>query len=973
MAVRPPAAASFGMSKRARVLMIIGVALAVLILAASLVAQLLVRYWWYQETGYTEVFWTTWRTRAVLFLVFGAVAALVIGLNAYLAYRLRPAFRPLTAEQQNLEQYRRVIEPRSRLLLIVTTLAAFLFGGYAAQSQWRSYLTWANSTDFGRTDPQFGLDVSFYTFELPFLRFSLTYLFAVVGFAIVIAAAIHYLYGGIRLNSPGQRFATATLAHLAVLLGVFVLLKALGYWFDRYDLMFSTRGKNFYGAAAADVNAMLPAKTILAIVAIICALAFFATLLMKNFAIPAMALALMIVASLAIGTAYPAIYNRFVVTPNANVKEAEYIERAMDATLAAYGLDEVDYQAYPAKSTAEPGEIRADAGTIPHLRLLDPNVISEVVQQNEQVVRVYSFADRLDIDRYTIDGESKDYVVAVRELDPSRFSEAQRNWINMHTYYTHGYGFIAAPANEVDEKGMPNFVNSGFEGGEIEVKQPRIYFGELNNEYSIVGTEDGKHREYDRPEDSEGQGERRTTYDGEGGVPVDNLFRKAVFAIRYAEGNFLLNSSIGSNSKIIYDRTPRERVEAVAPFLTADGDPYPAVIDGRITWIIDAYTTSDGYPYAAQMSLRDTTADAQTGTGTAALPDETVNYVRNSVKATVDAYDGTVTLYEWDENDPVLKTWQSAYPGAITPKSEIPEGLADHFRYPEDLFKIQRQLLTQYHVSDPSKFYGEDGFWKVAADPTGGGAGDQPPFYVRSQLPGQDVSTFKITSPLTANNKDNITAYMAAESDPENYGKITVLTMPPAQNTFGPRQVQNQFTNDEEIKTKLNWLRQGNADSVDFGNLLTVPIAGGLLYVEPVYVRSTYPTLQFVLLQYGGQLTWAPTIKEGLDKLFGPGAGDNAANTANEDAADINESTTDPNGTTGGSGGGDASTQQKINDANTALQAAISAYEAAAQSGDYATMGQAQQQIIDASKALDAAVKEQQAATPSAEPTDDGG
>ena len=970
MAVRPPAAVSWGLSKRARVLLITGIVLAVLAMSASLISGLLVRYWWYQETGYTEVFWTTWRTRAVLFLIFGAIAAAVIGVNAYLAYRFRPAFRPLTAEQQNLEQYRRAIEPRGKLALGGLTLAAFLLGGYAAQAQWRSYLLWSNATPFGRKDPQFGLDVSFYTFELPFWRFVLTFLFAVVAIALLTAAAIHYLFGGIRLNTPGQRFATGALAHLAVLLGIFVLLKAIGYWLDRYDLMFSTRGKNFYGAAAADINAMLPAKTILAIVAVICAVAFFATILMKNFAIPAMALALMIVASLAIGTAYPAIYNRFVVLPNANVKEAPYIERAMDATLSAYGLSDVSYEAYPAESTAEPSAIRADTGTIPSLRLLDPNVISDVVQQRQQVRNIYSFPDKLDIDRYTINGATNEYVVAVRELDPSKFTETQSNWINLHTVYTHGYGFVAAPANKMDASGMPDFVNADFDGGEIEVKQPRIYYGELNNEYSIVGGT-GKDKEFDRPEGADGDAEVKTTYDGKGGVPVDSFFRKAVFAINYAETNFILNSGIGEGSKIIYDRTPRERVEAVAPFLTADGDPYPAVVDGRIVWIVDSYTTSDGYPYAAQMSLRDSTNDAQTGTGTAALPDETVNYVRNSVKATVDAYDGTVTLYEWDEDDPVLKTWEKAYPGAVKAKSEIPKELGDHFRYPEDLFKIQRQLITQYHVTSPSQFYSGDGFWKVAGDPNGG-AGDQPAYYVRSQLPGESQSTFKLTSALTAQNKDNLTAYVSAASDPEEYGKITVLTMPSASNVTGPGQVQSQFKSNETVKSSIRDL-DSTGSHIIWGNLLTVPLAGGLLYVEPMYVQgssnSAYPTLQNILLQYGGKIAFAKTIKEGLDQLFGPGAGDNAQSTPGSGES------TDPNAGGAPSGGGaGTSAQQKVLDANTALQAAISAYDAAAKSGDYEAMGKAQKQIIDASKALDAALKEQQSAAPpsSAAPTSGG-
>ena len=964
MAVRPPAAVSLGMSKRARILLITGVVIAVLAIVASLISQLLVHYWWYQETGYTSVFWTTWRTRALLFGVFGVVAALIVGVNVYLAYRLRPAFRPLTAEQQNLDQYRRVIEPRSKLLLAVITLAAFLFGGYAAQSQYRSFLLWMNSTPFGRKDPQFGMDVSFYTFELPFWRFSLTFLFVVIAFALLLSAALHYLYGGIRINTPGQRFSTGALAHLAVLLGVFVLLKAVGYWFDRYDLLFSTRGKNFYGAAAADVNAMLPAKTILAVVAIICALAFFATLLMKNFAIPAMSLALMIVASLAIGAAYPAIYNRFVVLPNANVEEAPYIERAMDATLAAYGLHDVQYEDYPAEATADPATIRADTGTIPHLRLLDPNVISDVVQQQQQVRNIYSFPQKLDIDRYTINDQTTEYIVAVRELDPSKFTERQSNWINLHTVYTHGYGFVAAPANEMDASGLPNFVNSEFEGGDIKVDQPRIYYGELNNEYSIVGTDNNEDKEFDRPAGTDGESEVYTTYEGKGGVPVGNFFSKLAFAINYAETNFILNDGIGSNSKIIYNRTPRERVEAVAPFITADGDPYPAVIDGRIKWIVDGYTTSDSYPYSAQMSLRETTTDAQTGAGTAALPDEEINYVRNSVKATVDAYDGTVTLYEWDEDDPVLETWKKAYPEVIKPKSDISQELQSHFRYPEDMFKIQRQLITQYHVTDASQFYSEDGFWKVAGDPNGG-TGDQPAYYVRSQLPGESASTFKLTSALTAQNKDNLTAYVSASSDPGEYGEITVLTMPASSNVFGPGQVQSQFKSDETVKTSIRNLGSDGSHII-WGNLLTVPLAGGLLYVEPMYVQgssnSAYPTLQNILLQYGSKIAIVKTIKEGLDELFGPGAGDNAQATPNDSAPDPNAGATPPDTNEGATPGGpdsgapDESAQQQIDTANTQLQDAITAYDTAAKNADYAGMGVAQQQIIDAAKALDAAL-----------------
>ncbi|MEO6956153.1 MAG: UPF0182 family protein [Antricoccus sp.] len=957
MAVRPPATLPNGLSRRAKIVIAVVVALAVIVGALGILSNVLVDFWWYQETGFTKVFWTTWQTRTLMFTIFGVLGAAIIVGNALLAYKLRPSFRPMTAEQQNLDRYREAVEPRRRLLIVSSAIVVLLFAGYSAQASWQTFLQWQNSTPFGKTDPQFGRDLSFYTFDLPFYRFVLTFLFVVLALAIIAAAGVHYLYGGLRINSPGQRLTNGARGHLTVLIGVFLLFKAVGYWFDRYDLLFSNSGGSFTGASNSDVNALLPAKSILAIVAIICAIAFFANIIFKNFALPAMSLALMVLASLAIGWAYPGIYNRFVVAPTANEKQAAYISRNIEATSDAYGISNknVKIQQYPAASTAAPAVIKDDKTTIPNARLLDPNVISDVVKQTQQVRNVYGFSDKLDIDRYTIDGKTQDYIVAVRELDPANLTDNQQNWINLHTVYTHGYGFIAAPANEVDAAGLPKFVNDGFTPGLIKVDQPRIYYGELDNDYAIVGGSTGGsgNQEFDRPSTGNGDGEVKSTYAGKGGVPLSSFFRKTVFAIDYAEGNFILNNNIGSNSKVIYNRDPRQRVEKAAPFLTADGDPYPAVVDGRIVWIVDAYTTNSTYPYAQQESLAGVSADATTGTGTQALPNNTVNYIRNSVKATVDAYDGTVKLYQFDNTDPVLKTWMKAYPGTIQPKSSISPDLAAHFRYPEDLFKVQRSLLAKYHVTNPSEFYSAQDFWKVPNDPTTAASGDQPPYYVTAQLPGQKGATFQVTSALTALKKENLTAYVSASSDPATYGQINVLRMPQDSNIYGPAQVQSQFRGDPVISAQLSLLDRGGS-KVIYGNLLTLPVAGGLLYVEPLYVQgdsaSAYPTLQKVLLNFGTKIAYADSLADGLNQLFGSGAADTSGKPS-----------------TGGATSAPAPTnaldaaKQTLNSANGALQAAVKAYDTAAKAADPVALGQAQKDLLDASGLVNSATTQVEA------------
>ncbi len=962
MAMRPPVPVPT-LSRRAKLALGAIAVLLVLFTVIGTLTNVYVDYLWFDETDYTEVFWTELQSRALLFAVAGVATGGLTALAIYLAYRFRPAFRPMSLEQQNLERYRQSLEPRAGMVLTAVAVVLGLFAGFTAQGSWETWLTFRNSTDFGRVDPQFGLDLSFFVFDYPFYRLVLGFGFAIVILALIGSLLTHYVFGGLRLQTPGQKLSSAARVQISVLLGVFVALKAVAYWLDRYGLVYSDRGDVFTGASYTDINALLVPKTILVFVAAVCAIAFFANIVVRNFLLPAAALVLLLVSSLVIGVAYPAIVQQFVVKPSANEKEAPYIERAIEMTRQAYGLDAVEYVNYAQETTGDENEVvdpevaltelRNDTETIPNARLLDPNVLADTFTARQQIRNWYGFPEKLDIDRYTVDGETRDYVVAARELNSAGLSENQSTWINRHTVYTHGHGFVAAPANEVvagSEGGEPNFTTGDLPTrGDIPVEQSRIYYGELIDDYSVVGAPEGATpRESDLPEGGSDDRQINNTYDGEGGVSVGSFFRQLTFAVHFRERNFLLSSAVNDESKVMYVRDPRQRVEKAAPFLEVDGDPYPAVIDGRVTWILDGYTTSDSYPYSEQMELGEAAADALTGTGTTALPNDTFNYIRNSVKATVDAYDGTVTLYEWDEDDPILETYMKAFPGTVEPKSEVSAELESHLRYPEDLFKVQRDILTRYHVEDPIAFYEGSDRWQIPDDPTQDIEEDQPPYYILAQRPGDDDASFQLTSALNAFQRENLSAFVSASSDPGTYGQIQVLQLPGNTPFRGPGQVQNSFLSNNDIRPDLTLFDSENSNAV-FGNLLTLPIGdAGLLYVEPLYVEGTaqggFPLLQRVMVNFGGRIGYANTLAEALDEVFGPGAGEIAtdsgeAPTTPEDGEATPTPTPTPaptpvpDGGTGDSPGVD----QAVTDINTALDALRDAQR----SGDFARQGQA--------------------------------
>ncbi|SFE65872.1 hypothetical protein SAMN05216574_10525 [Blastococcus tunisiensis] len=977
MAMRPPVPVPT-LSRRAKLVLGAVAVLLVLFTAIGTLTNVYVDYLWFDATNYTEVFWTELQTRVLLFAVAGVATGGAVAASIHFAYRFRPTFRPMSLEQQNLERYRQSLEPRRGLVLTAVAVVLGLFAGFTAQSSWQTWLQFRNSTDFGRTDPQFNMDLSFFVFDYPFYRLALGFGFAIVLLALIGAVLTHYVFGGLRLQTPGQKLTAAARVHLSVLLGLFVALKAVAYWLDRYGLVYSDRGDVFTGASYTDVNALLVPKTILVFVAIICAVAFFANIVVRNFLLPAAALVLLLLSSLVIGVAYPAIVQQFVVKPSANEREAPYIERAIEMTRDAYGLSGIEYIDYAQDTTGNEvdpevvlAELRNDTETIPNARLLDPNVLSDTFTARQQIRNVYGFPEKLDIDRYTVDGETGDYVVAVRELDSAGLSENQSTWINRHTVYTHGHGFVAAPANEVvagSEGGEPNFTTRDLPTrGNIPVEESRIYYGELMQDYSVVGAPEGAEpREFDLPEGGSDERQINNTYQGDGGVEIGSFFRRLTYAIYYRERNFLLSSAVNEESKVLYVRDPRERVEKAAPFLEVDGDPYPAVIDGRVTWILDGYTTSDSYPYAEQMQLGEAAADALTGTGTTALPNETFNYIRNSVKATVDAYDGTVTLYEWDQEDPVLQTYMKAFPDVVEPRESMDDELVGHVRYPEDLFKVQRDILTRYHVDEPIAFYEGSDRWQIPDDPTRNTDQDQPPYYILAQRPGDDEASFQLTSALNAFQRDNLSAFISASSAPDTYGEIQVLQLPGNTPFRGPGQVQNAFTTNNQVRPDLTLFESESSNAV-FGNLLTLPIGdAGLLYVEPLYVEgadeSGFPLLQRVLVNFGDRIGYANTLSEALDQVFGAGAGESA--TDSDDIADTVDEDATPEVVPGGGdgvdapGGGEAPVTPDMEQAVVDINAALAALAAAQRAGDFAGQGQA---LEDLQAAVDAYQAAQQA------------
>jgi uncharacterized membrane protein (UPF0182 family) len=879
--------------RRSRALIITAVVVVLGFFALTTIAAIYTDRLWFRDGGYGEVFSTLFWTKTGLFLFFAALMAAAVGVNGYLAYRMRPLFRPHSPEQTGLDRYRDAVTPIRTWLLVGASLVLGAFAGSSAVGEWRNYLLWRNGVPFRREDAYFHKDISFYVFDLPWLHYLVDFTMAVTVVALMAAALVHYLYGGIRLQTSHDRLSGAAQAQLSVLLGVFVLAKAADYWLDRFDLV-SQSGGLVTGMTYTDDHAVLPAKNILMGIAVICAVLFFLNVWRRTWLLPSVGLALLVLSAVLLGLIWPGIVQQFQVKPSEADRENSYIEKNIEATRAAYDLGNVETTGYEDNTSVASGQLAALDGQTSSVPLVDPQLVQQTFEQNQQARSYYSVADVLDVDRYRIEGTDRALVLGVRELDQSGINDSDRNWSNLHTVYTHGNGVIAAyanqrPVDDTTERTSIQWAEGYPTSDEPEAQhalgkyETRVYFGEQSPDYSIVGKKaNGSDVELNL-KDPDGTGDaqdEKTTYTGKGGVPVGSFFNQLMYAVKFGDPNFLLSGRVYDTSEVLYNRTPRERVEKFAPWLTVDSDPYPAVVDGRIQWILDGYTTTDRYPGSERESFREMTDDSlQDATGLRALPTDEINYMRNAVKATVDAYDGTVRLYAWDEGDPILQAWRNAFPGTVQSRAEIPDALLDHLRYPEDLFKVQRYQFARYHVTDSGDFYQGNNRWEVPEDPDVKGH-LQPPYRLFVDQPTGDAGsrgTFSLTSVFTPYRKHNLAAFVSVDSDATSptYGQMRVLQLPDT-TTPGPGLIANEFASNNDVRDALLKFQSGGAPPL-FGNLLTIPVADGLIYVEPVYAvragsTSGYPILQYVLVSYGGEVGIAPTLHGALADVLGQDA-----------------------------------------------------------------------------------------------------
>ncbi|MCR4526132.1 UPF0182 family protein [Kocuria rhizophila] len=980
---RPSERSAAGRPKRGALLPTV---IAVVVLIALFVAatQVYTNVLWFEQLGYLKVFITQNLAAIGLFVVSALIVAGLMFLSLWLAYRHRPRGGEVT---DTMRKYQQALDPVRKVVMIAVPVIFGLFAASTVATQWQTVLLFFNQEPFGQTDPEFNLDLAFYVFTLPFLRLLIGFLVTALLLAGVAGLLMHYVYGGIRIHERGISTTRAARVHLGSIVAAFLALQAVNFWLDRYSTLISDSGK-WTGALYTDVNAVIPTKGILAVAALLVAILFVVAGIIGRWKLPLIGLAMLVVVAVVAGGLYPWAIQRFQVTPTEQALENEYIQRNIDMTRQAYGLDETEVTPYDATTQTEKGALRQDTETTSNIRLLDPNVVSPAFAQLQQFRPYYQFPEMLAVDRYKIEGQMQDTVIAPRELNPDQI----QGWYNQSVVYTHGYGVVAAYGSRVQEDGKPQFMQSGIPSkGEIsDDYEPRIYFGENSPNYSIVGgSPEDEPLELDRPQTNEGDAaDAKTTFTGDGGPNVGNWFNKLAYSIKFQSTDMLLSDAVRPESQILYDRNPRERVEKVAPYLTVDGKPYPAIVDNKVVWIVDAYTTAASYPYSSPSVLQEATQDTQTAQGTAAaLPNERVNYIRNSVKATVNAYDGSVDLYAWDDKDPVLKAWQKVFPETVKPYSEMSADLMAHVRYPEDMFKVQRELLNRYHVTDANSFYASDDVWSVPNDPTQQNQDvPQPPYYLSMRMPGEKEANFSLTSSFipqqneTGNTRNVMYGYLSANADAgtgkdgqksDEYGKLRLLELPRSSVVPGPGQAQNQFNSDTDVSQELNLLRQGASEVIN-GNLLTLPAGGGMLYVQPVYVQSSgdaaYPTLRRVLVGFGEQVGFAPTLDGALDEVFG---GNSGATT--DTGAGVSEKAAEAAQGGGGAGKKDdssspspspsgtpaprsSSLQEALDSANKAMQDS----DQAMKDGDWAKYGEAQdrlQRAIEDAMAQDGATQ----------------
>ncbi len=878
---RPPRRVRVPSGRGRVVLVVVAVALFVLVTSLRGIAGFYTDYLWFDSLDQTGVWGGVLGAKIALGVIFTATFFALLWTNLFIADRLAPPFRPAGPEEDLVERYHELVGRRTGLVRAVTAALFALIAGAGVSSQWNDWILFTNRVDFGVRDELFHRDIGFYVFQLPFLTFVVGWLFAAFVIVLVVTAIAHYLNGGIRVQTPLERVTPQVKAHLSVLLALLALIKAAGYFLQQYELTGSTRG-TVNGATYTDVNVQLPAIRLLLLISLFAFALFIVNIFRRGWVLPVLAVGLWAFVAVVAGGIVPALVQRFRVEPSESSREALYIERNVNATKNALGLDAVTSNDFAADGDLADAELANNADVVRNIRLWDPraNILGRTYQALQAQRSFYRISD-VDVDRYELDGQTTQVNISVRELDTDGVQ--QDSWEARHLAFTHGYGVVMSPANAQDTDGRPDLIVSDVpvnveESTGIEIDQPGIYFGQDLSGYVIIDT---RRQEIDF-QDNEGE-TQFTAYEGEDGIDIGSFARRAAFALRFGDFNPLFSGNLRESSRILIRRDVEERVRALAPFLDFDADPYPVVIGGEIKWVIDAYTTTSRYPYA-QRAVRDGLPE---GSGL----DHGFNYVRNSVKAVLDAYDGSVTFYIIDPEDPIAEAYRRAFPDLFTTESP-PDALREHFRYPEDLFRVQTNMWGRYHINDADDFYNSNDGWVVARDPgttrvvapTPTSTAQDPnepaprqdridPYYLLTRLPGEVEESFVMLRPFVPISDDDdrqlLTAFMVARSDPDDYGQLETFVMPRDNLPDGPGIVAGTISGDVAVSELETLLGQEGSD-LQFGNLLFIPIEQSLLYVQPVYVvadQNPVPLLRQVIVEFQGQVSVAPTLREALAGL----------------------------------------------------------------------------------------------------------
>lgn len=794
---------------------------------------------WFKAVGYSQIFTTEFSAKVITFLAAAVIFVILFLANTAIA-RWQVKRNTLFFSDETLVAQKMV----TYVVLAVALLLAWLVGS-TASANWLTVLEYLKQVSFNIADPIFGMDVSFYIFTLPLMKFLQGWLVVVLFLSLFGAAGIYLLEQ--RDNLEEGRFVLLPYAqlHLSVIGALIFLAFAWGHWLDGFGLMYSNRGVVF-GASYTDINVVLPVLRIMMGVAALSAVLLVINIFIRKNVFPLAAIFIWLVGGFLLRGVVPGVVQRFVVEPNELQREAPYIAHDIEFTNQAYNLTKVQETEFDTLKDLAAAELENNADTLNNIRLWDYRPLLQTFRQLQELRLYYTFHD-VDLDRYTIDGQYRQVAISARELEKAQLQSP--TWVNQKLQFTHGYGVVMNPVNEVTPEGLPNLWIKDLPPKSsigIEVNRPEIYYGESTTDYVFVKTNE---REFDYP--GEGDKSVYTQYEGTGGVPLSSYLTRLAFAYRLGDSNIILSSDITNASRIMFHREIQTRVRTIAPFLRYDDDPYIVLgDDGRLYWIQDAYTISNLYPYSARMGG--------------------FNYIRNAVKAVVDPYNGTVTFYLFDPNDPLAQTYSRIFPGIFKPASELPETLRSHIRYPEGLFRVQVNLYQTYHMKDPNVFYNKEDLWAIPQENFSGNTQPVEPYYVIARLPGEPDEEFILFQPLTPHNKDNLVAWFAARSDGEHYGELVAYRLPKRELVFGPLQLEARIDQDPEISAQFSLWDQGGSQVIR-GNLLVLPLGDALLYVEPIYLQAEsgrIPELKRVIVASGDQVIMGNTLAEGLTKLL---------------------------------------------------------------------------------------------------------